>query len=97
MGGFSMNNDFTLSFKATFKREEVKGLIREVTELFEEFLKKSNIDINDTENIMVILYNETLKIKERIYDKSYKTVRDITKAEGKLELIKKCIELSECK
>lgn len=46
---------------------------------------------------MVILYNETLKIKERIYDKSYKTVRDITKAEGKLELIKKCIELSECK
>lgn len=90
-----MNNDFGLSLKAAFKREELKEFTKEVMENFQKFLKKYDIDINDKENPTVILYNEGEKIKERLYDKSYKTVRDLTKAEGKLELIKKYMELME--
>ena len=90
-----MNNDFGLSLKAAFKREELKEFTKEVMEKFESFLNKYNIDINDKENLTVFLYNEGKKIRDRLYDKSYKTVRDLTKAEGKLELIRKYIEIME--
>lgn len=90
-----MNNDFSLSLKAAFKREELKEFSRNVLEVFENFLKKSNVNLENKTDPTVILYEETLKVKERLYDKSYKTVRDITKAEGKLELIKKYIEIME--
>lgn len=92
-----MNNDFGLSLKAAFKREELKEFTKEVMEKFESFLNKYNIDINDKENLTVFLYNEGKKIRDRLYDKSYKTVRDLTKAEGKLELIKKYIEVMDKK
>ena len=92
-----MNNDFGLSLKAAFKREELKELTKEVMEKFESFLNKYNIDINDKENLTVFLYNEGKKIRDRLYDKNYKTVRDLTKAEGKLELIKKYIEVMDKK
>lgn len=92
-----MNNDFGLSLKAAFKREEMKEFTKDVMEKFENFLEKNNIDKNDKENPAVILYIEGEKIKDRLYDKSYKTVRDLTKAEGKLELIKKYIELMDKK
>ena len=92
-----MNNDFGLSLKAAFKREELKELTKEVMEKFESFLNKYNIDINDKENPTVFLYNEGKKIRDRLYDKNYKTVRDLTKAEGKLELIKKYIEVMDKK
>ncbi len=90
-----MNNDFSLSLKAAFKREELKEFSKNVLEIFENFLKKSNVNLKNKTDPAVILYEEALKIKERLYDKSYKTVRDITKAEGKLELIKKYIEIME--
>ena len=90
-----MNNDFSLSLKAAFKREELKEFSKNVLEIFENFLKKSNVNLENKTDPAVILYEEALKIKERLYDKSYKTVRDITKAEGKLELIKKYIEIME--
>lgn len=61
------------------------------------FWKKIILTKNDKENPAVILYIEGEKIKDRLYDKSYKTVRDLTKAEGKLELIKKYIELMDKK
>ena len=54
-------------------------------------------NVNDKENPAVFIYNEGKKIKDRLYDKSYKTVRDLTKAEGKLELIKKYIEVMDKK
>ena len=92
-----MNNDFGLSLKAAFKREELKEFTKEVMEKFESFLNKYNIDINDKENPTVFLYNEGKKIRDSLYDKSYKTVRDLTKAEGKLELIKKYIEVMDKK
>ena len=92
-----MNNDFGLSLKAAFKREELKEFTKEVMEKFESFLNKYNIDINDKENPAVFIYNEGKKIKDRLYDKNYKTVRDLTKAEGKLELIKKYIEVMDKK
>ena len=92
-----MNNDFGLSLKAAFKREELKEFTKEVMEKFESFLNKYNIDINDKENLTVFFYNEGKKIRDRLYDKSYKTVRDLTKAEGKLELIKKYIEVMDKK
>ena len=92
-----MNNDFGLSLKAAFKREELKEFTKEVMEKFESFLNKYNIDINDKENLTVFLYNEGKKIRDRLYDKNYKTVRDLTKAEGKLELIKKYIEVMDKK
>ena len=92
-----MNNDFGLSLKAAFKREELKEFTKEVMEKFESFLNKYNIDINDKENLTVFLYNEGKKIRDKLYDKSYKTVRDLTKAEGKLELIKKYIEVMDKK
>lgn len=88
-----MNNDFGLSLKATFKKTEIKELSKEVTEKFEEFIKKYNIDINDRENPVAILYKENMRIKDSVNDKSYKTVKEFTKVEGKLELIRKCIEL----
>ena len=92
-----MNNDFGLSLKAVFKREELKELTKEVMEKTENFLKKYNIDVNDKENPAVFIYNEGKKIRDRLYDKNYKTVRDLTKAEGKLELIKKYIEVMDKK
>lgn len=92
-----MNNDFGLSLKAVFKREELKELTKEVMEKTENFLKKYNIDVNDKENPVVFIYNEGKKIRDRLYDKNYKTVRDLTKAEGKLELIKKYIEVMDKK
>ena len=92
-----MNNDFGLSLKAAFKREELKELTKEVMEKTENFLKKYNIDVNDKENPVVFIYNEGKKIRDRLYDKNYKTVRDLTKAEGKLELIKKYIEVMDKK
>ncbi|MCF2626429.1 hypothetical protein I6E17_09700 [Fusobacterium perfoetens] len=90
-----MNNDFGLSLKAAFKREELKEFTKTVTEEFENFLKKYNVNTADEKNPTIILYKENLKIKDRLYDKSYKTVRDLTKAEGKLELIRKYIEIME--
>lgn len=88
-----MNNDFGLSLKAAFKREEIKEYTKKVMNEFEEFIKKYNIDITDKENPTVFLYYEGEKIKNKLYDKSYKTVKELTKAEGKLDLIKKYIEL----
>lgn len=39
-----MNNDFGLSLKAAFKREEMKEFTKDVMEKFENFLEKNNID-----------------------------------------------------
>lgn len=88
-----MNNEFTLSAKAVLKREGLRESTKEVMTVFEKFLKDSNINAEDEKDPMAILYREALRIENWLYDRSYKTVRDIAKAEGKLDLIKKYIRL----
>lgn len=88
-----MNNEFTLSAKAVLKREGLRESTKEVMTVFEKFLKDSNINAEDEKDPMAILYREALRIESWLYDRSYKTVRDIAKAEGKLDLIKKYIRL----
>lgn len=90
-----MNNDFTSSWNAIFKKEGLKNTSGETKTIFESYLKNNNINTEDETNPMVILYKETIKIDEWLYDRSYKTVRDIAKAEGKLELVRKYIHLLE--
>ena len=78
-----MNNDFTSSWNAIFKKEGLKNTSGETKTIFESYLKNNNINTEDETNPMVILYKETVKID------------DIAKAEGKLELVRKYIHLLE--
>ena len=53
-----MNNDFTSSWNAIFKKEGLKNTSGETKTIFESYLKNNNINTEDETNPMVILYKK---------------------------------------
>lgn len=74
------------------EREVLSEMGAAVIADYMKFISENSIDINDTKNILIIIFKELVILKNNMFSNEFNNLDSLKMLEGKFKFAKKCLE-----